>query len=402
MTNYILFDDPVVRTQLLPITYTRPISEIRIGILTIAEKWSKRLPQAVSFMTEKYLSSKFPLEIAQDNVIINGALCPNAKWIEAIQTLPSNTLLQKNGQFLAFRCDRETAKSFDGKNFSSQVNLIEIQEDALLITDPWHIFQYNALQIQEDFDLITKGRKSAVISDPHTIVYHPERVFVEKGADIKAAVLNASTGPIYIGKNTQVQEGSLIRGSFALCEGSHVNMGAKIKGDTTIGPHCKVGGEVSNSVILGFSNKGHDGFIGNSVIGEWCNLGADTNTSNLKNNYAPVKLWNYAKGGFKNTGLQFCGLIMGDHSKCGINTMFNTGTVVGVSANIFGSGFPRNFVPSFSWGGAHGFETFSIPKAFEVAERVMERRGKSLDQGEKDILQEIFDQSSRYRIWDKS
>lgn len=402
MTNYILFDDPVVRTQLLPITYTRPVSEIRIGILTIAEKWSKRLPQSVSYMTEKYLSGKFPLEIGQDNVIINGALCPNANWIEVIQTLPSNTLLQKNGQFLAFRCDRETAKTFDGKNFSSQVNLIEIQEDALLITDPWHIFQYNALQIQEDFDFITKGRKSAVISDLHTIVYHPERVFVEEGADIKAAVLNASTGPIYIGKNTQVQEGSLVRGSFALCEGSHVNMGAKIKGDTTIGPHCKVGGEVSNSVILGFSNKGHDGFIGNSVIGEWCNLGADTNTSNLKNNYAPVKLWNYAKGGFKNTGLQFCGLIMGDHSKCGINTMFNTGTVIGVSANIFGSGFPRNFVPSFSWGGAHGFETFSIPKAFEVAERVMERRGKSLDQVEKDILQDIFDQSSRYRIWDKS
>ncbi|HEY9117811.1 MAG TPA: glucose-1-phosphate thymidylyltransferase, partial [Roseivirga sp.] len=202
--------------------------------------------------------------------------------------------------------------------------------------------------------------------------------------------------------NAQVHEGAIISGAFALCESSHVNMGAKIKGDTTIGPHSKVGGEIGNSVIFGYSNKGHEGYMGNSVLGEWCNLGADTNTSNLKNNYAMVKLWDYATGRFADTGLQFCGLMMGDHSKCGINTMFNTGTVVGVGANIFGAGYPRNFVPSFSWGGATGFVTFQLRKFAEVAEAVMHRRHMEYDQVEQDIIKHVFDTSAAYRIWEKS
>ncbi|MCR9081276.1 MAG: glucose-1-phosphate thymidylyltransferase, partial [Cyclobacteriaceae bacterium] len=231
--------------------------------------------------------------------------------------------------------------------------------------------------------------------------YSPENIFIEEGAVIRASILNAEGGPIYIGKNTEIQEGSLIRGPFALCEGSTVNMGAKLRGDTTIGPHSKVGGEVSNSVIFGYSNKGHEGFLGNSVIGEWCNLGADTNTSNLKNNYAPVKLWDYIRGGFTNTGLQFCGLMMGDHSKCGINTMFNTGTVVGVGANIFGDGFPRNFIPSFAWGGAAGFSTFQFPKFLQTAQAVMQRRKVELGEKDQEMLQKVFDFSKNYRIWEK-
>jgi UDP-N-acetylglucosamine diphosphorylase/glucosamine-1-phosphate N-acetyltransferase len=271
-----------------------------------------------------------------------------------------------------------------------------------LLQKTWNNFQFNGSEIKKDFELITAGRKSAEINDPYTRVYSSENIFIEEGANIKAAILNAENGPIYIGKNTEIQEGAIIRGPFALCEGSTINMGAKLRGDTTVGPHSKVGGEVSNAVIFGYSNKGHEGFLGNSVIGEWCNLGADTNTSNLKNNYAPVKLWDYTKGGFANTGLQFCGLMMGDHSKCGINTMFNTGTVVGVGSNIFGDGYPRNFIPSFAWGGAAGFSTFQFPKFEEVAIAVMGRRKIAWTPEDKEILSRIFETSASYRIWEKS
>jgi UDP-N-acetylglucosamine diphosphorylase/glucosamine-1-phosphate N-acetyltransferase len=270
-----------------------------------------------------------------------------------------------------------------------------------LIDQVWKIFQHNAVQLRSDYVLITQGRKSLKLSDPHTKVYSPGNIFIEDGAEILAAVLNASNGPIYIGKNAQVREGALIRGPFALCEGSVLNMGAKVVGDSTIGPHCKVGGEISNAVIFGYSNKAHDGFLGSSVIGEWCNLGADTNTSNLKNNYDSVKLWNYGKGVFQNTGLTFCGLMMGDHSKCGINTMFNTGTVTGVGSNIFGDGYPRNFIPSFAWGGAAGFTTFQLNRAFETAAKAMERRGVTFGDVDKKILQHVFEQTAAERAWEK-
>lgn len=393
--NIILFDEPIARQALLPLTYTRPVAGIRIGILSIAEKWSRRFETEVSFDTEDYLSKKFNTNKSDDNVFINGALCPTDKLITEIQKLSLNEGISRNGSVLAIR-----AAALDLKNQES-IKFTEFENEVTLIDRPWKIFKNNALQIEADFKLVTKGRTSASITDLHTIVYGKENIFIEEGASIKAAIINAENGPVYIGKNTHIHEGAIIKGSFALCEGSHVNMGTKIKGDTTIGPFSKVGGEVSNSVIFGYSNKGHEGFIGNTVIGEWCNLGADTNTSNLKNNYDSVKLWSYSKGGFLDSGEQFCGLIMGDHSKCGINTMFNTGTVVGVSANIFGSGFPRNFVPSYAWGGASGFTTFQKKKADEVAERVMARRNIEYSEEEKEILHHIFDLSSEYRIWDK-
>lgn len=392
--NCILFDDSAIRVNLLPFTYTRPVAGIRTGILTIAEKWSKHLNTSVSFLTAPHLQEKFPIQQTSDNLLINGALCPDTKLVKAIQSLTPGQALKKNTTWLAARI---SAVALD---FNS-LYATEYNEDYTLIDQSWKIFQHNAQQIRADFELITKGKRSHGVNDKHTIVYNEENIFVEEGVHIRAAVLNAEDGPIYLGKNSVVQEGALIKGPFALCEGSHVNMGGKMRGDTTVGPFSKVGGEISNSVIFGYSNKGHDGFIGNTVLGEWCNLGADTNTSNLKNNYESVKLWSYAKNGFVNTGLQFCGLMMGDHSKCGINTMFNTGTVVGVSANIFGDGFPRNFIPSFAWGGASGFMTYQLNKAFETAEKVMSRRHIILSDIDKRILQHIFEESAANRIWEK-
>jgi UDP-N-acetylglucosamine diphosphorylase/glucosamine-1-phosphate N-acetyltransferase len=383
--NLVLFDDPAIRTNLLPFTFTRPVSKIRVGILTIAEKWEKRLNTAASFLTESYLQKKFPVKPSQDNLFINAAWCPDDQALQSVRALKQGETLVHQEMILAWRnvdMSLPDLSKATPKQFSGTVTLID---------QVWRIFQHNGSQIKADFAMITAGRKSAGIQDKHTIVYNESNIFVEEGVSIRAAVLNAENGPIYLGKNSIVMEGALIKGSFALCEGSNVNMGAKIRGDTTVGPFSKVGGEVSNSVIFGYSNKGHDGFLGNSVLGEWCNLGADTNTSNLKNNYENVKLWNYAKGGFIDTGLQFCGLIMGDHSKCGINTMFNTGTVVGVSSNIFGDGFPRNFIPSFVWGGAAGFTTYQLKKACDTAEKAMERRNVVLDDLEREILANVFE-----------
>jgi UDP-N-acetylglucosamine diphosphorylase/glucosamine-1-phosphate N-acetyltransferase len=243
---------------------------------------------------------------------------------------------------------------------------------------------------------LTKGRKSQPLNNSCRNI-GKGKIFIEEGASANDTTFNTTTGCIYIGKDAEVMEGSVVRGPFALCEHSVLKMSSKIYGATTIGPHSKVGGEVNNSVVFGYSNKAHDGFLGNSVIGEWCNLGADTNNSNLKNNYANVKLWNYSGENFIDTGLQFCGLIMGDHSKCGINTMFNTGTVAGVSSNIFGSGFPRNFIPSFSWGGAQGFTTYRFEHAIETAQLVMQRRNTELTDNDKDILKYIFDNDEKFR-----
>lgn len=392
--NYILFDD-FTRINLLPLTFTRPVADIRIGILTIREKWEKVLDVTISTKTEGYLSKKFPLKLAleDENVWINGSFCPNEKLLEEVKNLKRGQALLSENTLIAVNSGNNNMVDF---TVTDGFVVLESFASAMRVENVWDIFSKNEEAIQSDFTLITKGRKSQAISATNQVI-GKDNIFVEEGAKIECAILNASTGPIYIGKDAEVMEGSIIRGSFALCEHSTLKLGAKIYGPTTIGPHSKVGGEVNNSVILGYSNKGHDGFLGNSVLGEWCNIGADSNNSNLKNNYAQVKLWNYEKERFVNTGLTFCGLIMGDHSKCGINTMFNTGTVIGVNANIFGSGFPRNFVPSFSWGGASGFTTYKIEDAFEVAARVFERRGLVFDDTEKGILKQVFELTEKYR-----
>ncbi len=381
--NYILFDD--FRGNLLPLTYTRPVSEIRIGILTITKKWEHFFKKKFSFYTEDYLQQKFSLITKEDNLWVNGSICPDTNLVSAIQSLSVNQCLMQNETLIAYRSK---------KSIPSDVILYE--DNFMQISQLWHIFEYNDDCIKSDFKLITEGRISELISETNACT-NPENIFLEEGAKVEHAILNASTGPIYVGKNAQIMEGCIVRGPLAMCENSVLKMGAKIYGATTLGPYCKAGGEVNNSLLMGYSNKSHDGFLGNSVLGEWCNLGADTNNSNLKNNYAEVKLWNYPSERFINTGLQFCGLVMGDHSKCGINTMFNTGSVVGVSANIYGTGFPRNFVPSFSWGGSAGYVSYHLNKVFEVAEKVMQRRAVDFNQVEKDILIKIFELTKSYR-----
>jgi UDP-N-acetylglucosamine diphosphorylase/glucosamine-1-phosphate N-acetyltransferase len=391
--NVILFDDPLIRLNLLPFTFTRPTSRIRVGILTIAEKWEKWLNTQTSCKTEEYLQKKFPVKSTEENLLINGAVCPDQKLVDHIKTLPSGYFLVRG--MLLIAANRPQQEMSDS-------NTIEYAESVTVIDKTWKIFLENANQIKIDFKLITANRRSAGIKDKHTVVYGEENLFVEDGVNVRAAIINAETGPVYLGKNSIVQEGAIIRGSFALCEGGHINMGAKMRGDTTVGPFSKVGGEVSNSVLFGYSNKAHDGFLGCSVLGEWCNLGADTNTSNLKNNYEPVKLWSHLQQAFENTGLQFCGLMMGDHSKCGINTMFNTGTVVDVSANVFGEGFPPNYIPSFSWGGAAGLTTYRPDKSLVTAFAAMGRRNVVMDEIEKNILLQVFEMTSPARVWEKN
>lgn len=393
--NLVLFDEPTVRQDLLPFTFTRPVAGLRVGILTIAEKWQRYLGLTPSFDAPEYLRKKFPLTVSTDNLWIHGALCPNPALVARIQTLKPGEGLRQGATVLALRTpEDEVPEVISGP-------MHEYTEPVTLINQVWKIFRLNGQEIRADFALITKGRTSAPITDEHTRVYQRDQIFLEEGVTIRAALLNAENGPIYLGKNAVVQEGALIRGPFAMGEGAHINMGAKIRGDVTLGPYCKVGGEVSNSIFIGYSNKAHDGFLGNSVIGEWCNFGADSNTSNLKNNYENIKIWSYRKGGFADTGLMFCGLMMGDHSKCGINTMFNTGTVIGVSANVFGDGFPRTFIPSFAWGGAAGFTTYQIKKALEASAKAMERRDKQLDDTERGILEYLFNESAPERVWEK-
>lgn len=388
--NYILFDGKY-RNNLLPFTYTRPVADIRIGILTIREKWEKMLGVKTSTLTKLYLMEKFPMNRDIIDVMINASYIPTTLLVEKVMSLKENQAIFYNNEIVAVYTTQHQ-ENFDPSEFER----IEFVDELIQITKKYHIFVYNKYALELDFELLTHGRTSAPIPNGVQVI-HSEKIFIEQGAKLNFCTLNATDGPIYIGKDTEIMEGSSIRGAFALCEGSVVKMGAKIYGATTVGPYSKVGGEINNSVLFAHSNKAHDGFLGNSVIGEWCNIGAGTNNSNLKNNYAEVKLWCYVAKKIVPTGLKFCGLMMGDHSKCGINTMFNTGTVVGVSVNVFGDGFPRNFIPSFSWGGAGGFTEYKMPKVVEVATEVMARREKEFDAIEQRILQQVYDISAEFR-----
>ena len=388
--NYILFDG-TVRNALLPFTFTRPVADIRIGILTIREKWEKYLGYTTTTLTEEYLMEKYPMVEMEQNVMINASFLPNPILIDMVQNLNPKEAILFGEEIIAFHTN-DTQEDIDFDEYE----LIEYEGDVLRIENTWDIFAKNDAAIREDFELLTEDRFSQPIPKSVNVIA-PENIFIEEGAKLEFVTLNASTGPIYIGKNAEIMEGSVIRGPFALCEEAQVKLATKVYGATTVGPHCRIGGEVNNSVLFGYSNKGHDGFLGNSVLGEWCNIGADSNNSNLKNNYEEVRLWSYETEGFARTGLQFCGLMMGDHSKCGINTMFNTGTVVGVSTNIFGSGFPRNFVPSFSWGGASGFTTYLTSKAFQTAKIVMARRNVEFSDEDAKILEHVFEETKKYR-----
>ena len=392
--NLVLFDDPLIRKSLLPFTFTRPVADLRVGILTLAEKWKYWSGGEVSFLTEEYLRLKYPSTHSGDNYFINGAVCPDAELIEKVKSLKVNEGIMQGQVLLAVRTSAPT--------MASKVNWkLSPYNGAVIIDKPWKIFQSNGNQIRLDYKWITANRLSGEVQDAHTRIYNSNNIFIEEGVTVRAAILNAENGPIYLGKNSYVHEGAIIRGPFAMGEESHVNMGAKVRGDTSLGPFCKIGGEVNNSVIFGYSNKAHEGYLGNSVIGEWCNIGADTNTSNMKNNFDNIKVWSYPGKSLEDSGLVFCGLMMGDHSKCGINTMFNTGTVAGVCANIFGEGYTRKFIPSFTWGGANTSTTYKMDKAFEAIAKAMQRRNRSFDRIDQDILQEVFTLTQEYRTWDQ-
>ena len=400
MKNIILFDDDKWK-DLLPLCLTRPIAELRIGTLKISEKWQHYLGGTVSYITQDFLSEKYPINIASDNLVINSRWLPTAQLVSLIQALEKNDALLSGDSLIAARMDESQFQKLIDNQEIDELKGVDIEKNGTelkTITRPQDIFQLNGEEIVRDFKLVSKGRSQSLDESVRHNGSHP--VFIEEGAQLDNCILNTENGPIYIAKDAKIMDGSILRGPCSIGESTVVKMGARIYEDCSFGPFCKVGGEISNSVIQGYSNKGHEGYLGNSVLGEWCNLGADSNTSNLKNNYAEVKLWNYRSGRFEKTGTQFCGLIMGDHSKAGINMMFNTGTVVGVSANVFGSGYPRNFIPSFSWGGAHGYKTFQLDKALELADIVMKRRKLELSDSDRLILEHIFRASASYRTWE--
>lgn len=389
--SIILFDDSA-RESLFPLTFTRPVADLRVGILTIAEKWAKHFKTATSFLTTDYLQEKFPGAAFASGLVINGSVCPNPALLDAVNKLEEGDVLINGNVVIALKGNG------DAKALLSDISAyrkVEFQYEFNRILYPEDIFRLNDAELKSDFTLLTTGRTSSPLGSSNIIL--GDDIFAEDGASAECSTFNTKAGPIYLGANSEVWEGTHIRGSFALCNNSQVKMGAKIYGMTTIGPYCRVGGEINNSVIHSYSSKGHEGFLGHAVLGEWCNIGADSNNSNLKNNYAEVKLWDYNKKNFRKTGMQFCGLVMADHAKCGINTMFNTGTVVGVSANVFGSGYPRNFIPDFAWGGAQGFELYALNKVFETAEKVYERRERVFDDTERSLLSHVFELTKSYR-----
>ena len=405
MTNNspnLIFVDGEARQTLLPLTFTRPVAELRIGIITIAEKWKLRLNMPYSFLTEKYLSNKYPLKVSDDNLVIIGGVLPDNIIINNIKNLKVGQGLFRENELLVARVNSEQFEMLIREE-NSFLEKIKVDFHIDILSRPYHLVSLNKAEITKDFELLTTGRKSNEVSPTVTIVgalKKPElinRIFIEPDAVVEHIMINPQKGPVYIGREAVIMEGSMVRGPVALCNNAQINLGTKVYAGTTLGPYCKVGGEIINTVMLGYSNKGHDGFLGDSVIGEWCNMGADTNISNLKNDYAEVKLWDYQTSRFLKTGLQFLGLIMGDFSRCGINTMFNSGTVIGVGCNIYGSGYPRNFIPSFALGGSHGFSMNNFKKICKIASVAMSRRDVVFSSEEEAILTEIFEITKAFR-----
>ncbi len=403
MLNIILFDSDA-RNHLLPLTATRPMGELRIGILTLREKWERYLKGTASYITQEYLQEKFPIHIEEENIIINAGILPNEQLCRRISELEVSEALLLDGELVAARLNEvqfeqliedEEVHSLQGVDLDKNIPVVQINH-------LWELTLLGKQAIADDFALLTKGRASQAVSATNSIVGPGQNLFVEEGVKMECCMLNVTNGPIYIAKNAELMEGCMLRGPVSIGEDSILKLGAKIYGPTTIGPGCRVGGEVNRSILIANANKAHDGFLGDAVLGEWCNIGADTNNSNLKNSYSEVKLWDYATGHFEKTGQQFVGLIMGDHAKCGINTMFNTGTVVGVFANVFGAGFMRNFIPDFAWGGnIGGYRTYKFAEACETATIVMGRRNKTFTELEKAILYHVYDRTIQYRSWEK-
>jgi len=391
--NIVLFDTPQAREALQPFSYTRALAKMRIGIATVEEKWQHYLGSPCSFLTAAYLREKFPLVATQDNWCINSTVCPNKALAASIQQLDCHQKLVQGNTCIAVRCDRDTLHRCQTQGWDAlSLETVAYKGPLLQLRHVWDFFLHNPSLLLQDWAWIRTHRTSQPLQDPHTSTYHPHNIFLEEGVTTKAALLNAEAGPIYLGKNVTLHEGVIIKGPVAILEGAQISAGARIGHGTTIGPYAKVGGEVSHSLFLGYSNKAHDGFMGHSVIGEWCNLGAGTQTSNLRNDYKPIQVGGgQAYTTAPATDLQFCGLFMGDHSKCGINTSLNAGTTLGVFAQVPGGGWADKVVPSFTWGTLHGpTTTYVLDKALEAAERMMQRRSVSLTPQDKAILTHVF------------
>ena len=394
MKNIIIFDDNNVRKQLLPITYTRPITKIRVGITTIEEKWQALLGEGTySYLTASYLKKKFPTTLRSQNLLVAGHVIPTPQlaW-QALALKSGEAIVDSEGQLIAFN---GSAQDFDNHNYATTLAPVE---PPTAIKHLWDIFALNGEVLRSDYERITAGRQSHPLPPSCTVIGDPGQIFIEKGASVEGACLNTKGGPIYIGENVEVMEGACVRGPFAACHDAKVRIGAKVYGATTLGPYCKIGGEVENTVMIGYSNKAHEGFLGDAVIGEWCNIGGGTTASNLKNDYSEIRLWNYATQRFDHTGLQFCGPIMGDHCKTGVNCMLNTATVLGVGVNVYGAGFPRNFVASFMEGGStSGFKDVKMRPFLATAKRVMARRGIELTPDDCDMLEAIYKLAKKYK-----
>lgn len=401
--NLILFDSDA-RNHLLPLTATRPMGELRLGILTLREKWERRMRASASYITQDYLQEKYPIHIESENLVINSGIVPTEILCRRIADLGISEALIDKGELVAARLNEDQFEQLLEDEEVESLQGLDVDESIELtyLRHLWEITRLNDRAIRDDFALLTQGRKSESVSPSNRLIGPIQNVFLEEGVKMECCILNVTNGPIYIGKNAEVMEGSILRGPVTIGAEAMVKMGAKIYGPTTIGPGCRAGGEITRSILSANSNKGHEGYLGDSVLGEWCNLGADTNNSNLKNNYAEVKLWNYETERFEKTGQQFCGLFMGDHSKCGINTMFNTGTVVGVFANIYGAGYPRQFVPDFAWGGAEsGYRNYRFEDVCATAEAVMSRRNQPFTDLEKAVLYHVYDRTAKFRPWGK-
>lgn len=402
--HIILFDRADWRKQLYPLVWTRPVSDLRVGILTIAEKWSKWLGHPHAFLTEDFLQVKYPLgldtQLSEENdfLVVRGNCCPDIALLELADKLRKGEGVRDEHGFILFKTDGNGIIDLDRSDLDeSAYQWIDLQQSFVQIRYAEDVFLQNGKQIANDFDLLTKGRSSAPLSGSNRFL--GDQIFAEEGAKAEFSIFNSLEGPIYLGKNSEVWENSAIRGAFALGEGSHIKMGTKVYSNVSIGPHCRMGGELNTSVVWGYSSKGHDGFLGHAVLGEWCNWGADSNNSNLKNNYSNVKVFDYKSGGYRNSGQQFYGVVMGDHSKCAINTSFNTGTVIGVGGNVFGAGFPSKFIPDFSWGASQdNLVTHDLERMFETAALVYERRNRIFDLKEQELLRSIFNQTAKYRL----
>lgn len=394
MRNFILFDD-TNRHFLYPFTIARPVSSLRIGILTIAEKWNLLLGSETSCLTEPFLQEKYNVKAGKDNILINAAFLPNAKLIEKILLLNPDQALVKDDHPIAVRLTAENLHNFS-LGLYEKITSIEFEESVNQITNSWDILKINKEEIEKDYSILTSGSSSQALSSTNTVLGN--KLFIEKGAAIEGTFFDTRKGAVYVGENACIMPGTIIEGPVAICNNATIKMGTHLYAGTTIGMWCKAGGEISNSILSAYSAKAHDGYLGDSILGEWCNLGAGTITSNLKNNYELVKSWSYSDKRFVNTGLQFLGLLMGDHSKSGIHTMFNSGTTVGMACNVFGDGYQRNFIPSFSWGGTAGFRKHKINEVIETARSVFKRRNMELSESEKQILIQTFHLISENRF----